>query len=141
MDFLFEFSAFRLQNGHMNDSVIPQDARQFLLKNIETIAQLEGLLLLRADPGSAWDAPAVARNLYIDEPEAAQVLERLAARGMLSVDGSRYAYAPANPDIAAMIDQIAGLYGRYLIAITHVIHSRPKSRVQEFANAFRIRKD
>lgn len=125
----------------MNESVIPEDARQFLLRNIDSIAQWEGVLLLRADPGRTWDAADAARHLYISEAEAGDALARLAARGMLALSGDAYHYAPATPDMAAMIDVVANLYSRYLIAVTHIIHSRPKSRVQEFANAFRIRKD
>ena len=125
----------------MNDGVTPEDARQFLLRHIESIAQWEGLLLLRAAPARTWTAAEAARHLYIGEDEAAGLLARLAGHDMLSAGASGYAYAPATPELAAMIDTVADLYSRYLIAVTHIIHSRPKSRVQEFANAFRIRKD
>ena len=125
----------------MSDGVIPEDARQFLLKNIDSIAQLEGLLVLRGDPGKAWDAAEVARHLYIGEAETTEILARLAGRGLVGEAGGKYTYAPATAELAAMVDQVADLYSRYLIAVTQFIHARPKSRVQEFANAFRIRKD
>jgi hypothetical protein len=128
----------------MAEDVIPEDARQFLLKTIDTIAQWEGLLLLRAHSGEAWDAVAIAGHLYISEAETVFLLARLAERHIVAVtdtpEGIRYTYNPT-AELAAAVDRVAGLYKDYLIPITRIIHSKPRNRVQEFANAFRIRKD
>ena len=129
----------------MNDAAIPDQAKQFLLRHIDSIAQWEGLLLLRANPGEAWDVGAVARNLYISEVETAALLDRLTERGILArldtPEGIAYRYQPVGEDLGRIVTELADLYRQYLIPITNLIHARPKSRVQEFANAFRIRKD
>ena len=41
----------------------------------------------------------------------------------------------------AMVERVAVLYRQCLIPITNLIHSKAKSRMQEFADAFKIRKD
>ncbi|MGZ3306538.1 MAG: hypothetical protein ACXU8U_11820 [Asticcacaulis sp.] len=127
----------------MSDGIIPDDVRQFLLKSIDSIAQWEGLLWLRANAGQAWDAGAVARHLYIADAEAAFLMDRLVMRGMVTMEspGRLYRYRPAAAELDALIGRAADLYRRYLIPVTQIIHSKPPSRVQEFANAFRIRKD
>lgn len=129
----------------MTDDIIPNDVRQFLLENIDSITQWEGLLLMRARPEQEWSAQAVARNIYVGEPEIAPLLAQLAALGLLDATGVppdvTYRYRPKSADLARMVEHAADLYKRYLIPVTNVIHSKSKTRIQEFADAFRIRKD
>ncbi len=133
----------------MTDTVIPADVRQFLVTQIDSIAQLEGLLWLRAQDGKGWDAATVAGRLYITDSEAAVLLGRLAARDLLVVeegaDMRHYAYRPATEALDAMVARIDDLYRRYLIPVTNLIHAKPKdrknSRIEAFADAFRLRKD
>jgi hypothetical protein len=40
-----------------------------------------------------------------------------------------------------MVDRLAELYSKYLIPVTHLIHSKPQTRVREFADAFKLRKE
>jgi hypothetical protein len=123
---------------------IPDDARAFLLQRIDSIAQLEALLLLRTDPVLTWDAEALAKRLYISVQETAAILHHLQVNGFLVTvkDSSGvYQYQPASPDLAHMVDRIADLYARYLIPVTQLIHTKPLTRVQEFADAFKLKKD
>lgn len=133
------------ERGRMTDEIIPEDVEQFILQHIDSIAQWEGLILMRADPAQEWNALSLARRLYIGETEAAELLSQLASQGFLSVgsasDAPLYRYAPRSPEFDPMIARVAGLYAQYLVPITHLIHSKPKSRIQKFADAFRIRKD
>jgi len=127
----------------MGEILIPDDVRTFLLQHIDSIAQLEALLLLRADPTCTWSAETIAKRLYIATQEAVVVLEHLASHSFLTMPqdlpGS-YQYHPASSAVARMVDQIAALYAKYLIPVTHIIHSKPRTRVQEFADAFKLRK-
>jgi hypothetical protein len=54
----------------MADEPIPDDLREFILGHIDSIAQLEALLLLRRNPGTTWNASSVAQRLYVSEGEA-----------------------------------------------------------------------
>lgn len=127
----------------MGEALIPDDVQAFLLQHIDSVAQLEALLLLRADPTGAWSAETLAKRLYITAQEAAVVLDRLAADGFLAtpqdLPGS-YQYHPASGELADMVDRIAALYAKYLVPVTNLIHSKPRTRVQEFADAFKLRK-
>jgi hypothetical protein len=101
-------------------------------------------LLLRGTPERAWGAQALALRLYIDERQTAEILKQLAARQFLIQDSSveaSYRYEPRSAELRAGFDGLAQVYSTHLIAITNLIHSKSKSKVQEFANAFRIRKD
>lgn len=127
----------------MGESLIPDEVRVFLLQHIDSIAQLEALLLLRADAACTWSAEMMAKRLYITVEETAAVLEHLAAHGFAVTPPDlpdRYHYHPVSSDAAHMVDRVADLYAKYLIPVTHLIHSKPRSRVQEFADAFKLRK-
>jgi len=50
-------------------------------------------------------------------------------------------YQPQSPDMANDVTALAQAYSSSLIAVTHLIHSKPSSSVQDFARAFRFRKD
>ena len=63
------------------DDLIPEDLRDFILRHIDSIAQLEALLLLRRNPEETWTAEASAKRLYISETDATHVLDRLCADG------------------------------------------------------------
>jgi len=125
----------------MSNGAIPDDVRQFLLKTIDSVAQWEAVLFLRAHAGTAMDAAAVAGHLYISETEVAPLLATLTRRNILKAEDGRYSYAPKTEALDVMVGRAADLYRQYLIPVTNIIHSKPRSRVQEFANAFRIRKD
>lgn len=125
----------------MSDGAIPDDVRQFLLKTIDSVAQWEAVLFLRAHAGTAMGVAAVAGHLYISEAEVAPQLASLVGRGLLKDADGQYIYAPKSDGLDAMVGRTADVYRQYLIPVTNIIHSKPRSRVQEFANAFRIRKD
>ena len=128
----------------MAHELIPDDVKAFLLQRIDSIAQLEALLLLRTNAALTWDAEALAKRLYITGQETAAILHHLQANGFLVVaeDSSGvYQYQPASSHLACMMDRVAELYARYLIPVTQLIHAKPITRVQEFADAFKLKKD
>jgi hypothetical protein len=122
----------------MTDDVVASDIRDFLLAHIDSIAQLEALLLARANPGEPWDAAKTARRLYVSEPESDEALARLCAEGLLSQSEDGYRYAGLAPEKAGMVDRLADTYATHLIPITNIIHQKPR-RIREFADAFKFK--
>lgn len=123
----------------MAEDPIPADVQDFIIKNIDSVAYLEALLLLRADAAAAWAAPAVAARLYIAEAEAAAILSRLADVGFAVSDAGTYRYARDTPG-DDMVRRLAEIYARNLIPVTNLIHSRSR-HIRAFASAFKLRKD
>jgi hypothetical protein len=119
---------------------IPPDIRMFILRHFESIAELEALLLLRANPQENWDVPKVTARLYTGEREVATVLARLCEGGLLACENGVYRFACKDEKLLAQAEQVAALYATQLIPVTNLIHSKLR-RIQEFAGAFRLRKD
>ena len=124
----------------MADGHIPDDLREFILQHIDSITQLEALLLLRANAGEAWDVAKAKARLYAAEDEVTRVLERLRADGFLVHDGNGYRYQCKEIEAAAKVDRLAALYATHLIPVTNMIHDKLR-HVRAFAEAFRFRKD
>ena len=123
----------------MAEGGIPQHVRQFITSHIDSVGELEALLLLRSVP-QGWKAAQVAARLYTGEPETREFLERLRSAGLLHFHDGIYRYECRTDELRRMVDDLAGLYGRLLIPITNLVHAKPR-RIRQFADAFRFRKD
>lgn len=124
----------------MTAGYIADDLRIFILKHIDSITQLEALLLLRANPNEVWDVARAEARLYASRSEVRRVLERLCTDGLLSRDGACYRYQPANSEVAETVDRLAALYASHLIPVTNLIHDKLRN-VRAFSEAFKLRKD
>lgn len=119
---------------------IPDDLRDFIVQQIDNIAQLEALLLLRDNPDESWDSNRIATRLYINEGESARILSSLNQHGFLKLSDDGYRYACRQAELETMVTRLAEFYRQKLIPVTNLIHSKQK-RIQQFADAFRLRKE
>jgi hypothetical protein len=129
----------------MEKAPIPEDIRRFVLTSIPSVPFLEALLLLRGDTAQDWHTDALAQRLYIRERTAAALLEDLCRAGMATPSPSAgahcYRYQPSTSALASKIDDLAELYGKHLVDVTLLIHSSLDRKAQQFADAFKWRKD
>jgi Mn-dependent DtxR family transcriptional regulator len=122
------------------DDLISEDLQEFIFRHIDSIAQLEALLLLRKNREESWTAERIAQRLYTSEAESSRVLERLCADGLLSFEKGHYRIADETEELRQMVGRLAEVYARHLIPVTNLIHSKPR-RLREFSDAFKIRKE
>jgi hypothetical protein len=118
---------------------IPDEVREFVQKYIDSIAQLEALLLLRREVSTPWNTVSVAKRLYISHSEASDVLRKLSGRNFLKFNRKTYQYQ-CSPELDTLVGHLADVYARQLIPMTHLIHNK-SSRIREFADAFKLRKE
>jgi len=124
----------------MPDQLLPPELVEFLENHIDSITQLEALLLLRSTPRQAWDLPGIAKRLYVDESQVLRELEHLIARGLVERDDNRYVFEPKSEDLSRSVALLSDFYRAYLIPITNIIHAKP-GRIRQFADAFRLKKE
>ena len=125
----------------MSDPELAADLRRFILTSIPSVPYLEAVLLLRGEPRKEWDAAQLARRLYVPERTGAELLDLLRSSGIgtpAGTGGVRYA-PPA--ELADLLDRLAQAYATSLVTVTDLIHSRIDRRAQQFADAFRFRKE
>lgn len=123
----------------MAEDGIPSHVRRFIASHIDSVGELEALLLLRAMPRE-WEAAEVAARLYTREPDTVEILDRLCRAGLLARQDKAYRYECRTDELRLVVDELAGLYARQLIPVTNLIHAKSR-RIRQFADAFRFRKD
>jgi hypothetical protein len=123
----------------MSDAELGDEVRSFILKYIDSVAQLEALLLLQRSPTERWTLKDVAKRLYAREDDLADPLQRLAVAGLVVRTGDFYSYG-ASESLNAAVLEVADAHQHRLIPLTNLIHSKPR-RIREFADAFRFRKE
>lgn len=123
------------------EPLLPEIVRAFILKYVDSVAELEALLLAHSAAAQVWDVAQFAGRLYISEREALGVLQALHRRGLLAREGDAFRYGPAQDALRADVDALAAAYPRFLIPISNLVHSKPAASLRQFADAFRLRED
>lgn len=124
---------------------IPDDLQRFILVSIPSVPYLEAMLLLRNETEQGWDSTRLAHRLYMSEKAAGELLTELHAAGVLEADGPdgapSFRYQPSSDGLRETISRLAATYARQLVDVTELIHSKTSKKAQQFADAFKWRKD
>lgn len=122
---------------------LPAAVVQFILKRIDTVTELETLLIMSAESTRAWTAEEIADRIYAAAPSAAAVLHALEQQRLIrkAADGSGFCFNPASEEERQLVARTALAYRTHLIPITTLIHKKASGAVQEFARAFDLKKD
>lgn len=106
---------------------LPEVVRLLVNEKLDSVPQLEAVLLLRGYRECAWTPEQVAERLYVSTATARHVLRQLKTGGFFAVHGETYWYAPESTDLAKAISELARVYPRHLVEITQLIHSKARS--------------
>jgi hypothetical protein len=120
------------------------EVKQFIDQNIESLAQLEALLLFRRDPQRGWSASEIVRALYVPQELAGTLLTDFCRRGFVKASSPTdelYSYSVADARVDKLISEVAAAYQDRRVAVISLIYSKPLNKVQTFADAFRLRKE
>lgn len=117
--------------------------RRLIAEDIDSVEQLEILLLLFQHPERTWTAESVARELRVSALSAGERLEDLTYDGLVvRVDGSEgeYRYGPETPSRDEAVRGLATAYSERRVTVINLIFSKPVDKIRTFADAFRLRK-
>lgn len=124
---------------------IPRNVERYVTEHIDSVPEIEIMMVLYANPEEKLGVEQVARRVYVSVPMAAALLTKLVQDGVATTlavgDVTLYHYRPATGEVADIISQVARAYREALIPLTQLIHSKPNAALRHFADAFRIKKD
>ena len=104
---------------------VPRDIRDFILKHIASVAQIEALLLIWSNPEKCWGVSKVAARIYVSQTEAAEALDELCAHGLLIRQDEAFGLNASDENVE-MIGRLKEAYARHLIPVTDVIHGKSR---------------
>lgn len=119
----------------------PPELKRFVEQYIESVPQLEALLLLRDNPQKGWNAADIAKALYIPEEAATSLVVDFLRRGFIRPDphdNTLYFYRAPNEGVDRLIGELGAAYHDRRVAVISLIYSKPINKVQTFADAFRF---
>jgi hypothetical protein len=129
----------------MTSPDVPARVLQFLAERIDTVPQLEALLLLWEDPQRSWAEEELAARIYVSRQAAATILQQLQRHQLIvtaePASAVRYRYNPQWDTTGEVMAEVAASYRRHLVPLATFIHSRASTAVREFARAFDLKKD
>lgn len=123
---------------------LSDEIQQFIFRHIDSLEQIEVLLLLCGSHGQAWTPDEINAQLRSSNESVQKRLDSLVAHGLVAeVDSQTHAhqYHPATHELAHAVDQLAENYRERRLKVIECIFSKPISSLRIFADAFRIRKD
>ena len=120
-----------------------EDVLRFIMNRIDSVPELEALLLLWEQRPAALTVNQLASRLYVPRGVGAALIRVLERRKFIMriAGGSAYAYDSTWEPDSDFMSRVAETYRRHLIRVTRMIHSKASTAVLEFARAFEPRKD
>jgi len=112
--------------------------RDFVIRHIKSLEQLELLLLLASDPSKSWTLQQLVKEISSTRESVAQRVNQLTEEGLLAKDGEFFRFSPASPEKAAVVPELAVAYRKYRVRITELIYSRARV-LKVFSDAFKLR--
>lgn len=127
----------------MSDKVpaLSDGLRRYIVGNIPSVPWLEALLLLRSGREHNWTSAELAARLYVPEGRARVLLQELERAHWIQPGPAGHRYAPTDPGLDALAEELALVYPRELMSVSRLIHSRTERRAVQFADAFRMKKE
>lgn len=127
----------------MHADGLPPEVGKFISQYVDSVEQLELLMLLARSGGRSWTADDIATTLGLSPASVARNLEALASRELLSTTQgppTSYRYAPATAALRADVQKLADAYRDHRTAVINRVASKFLDRIREFSDAFKIKK-
>ncbi|MEX2219312.1 MAG: hypothetical protein WD749_11215 [Phycisphaerales bacterium] len=123
----------------MSTDALSSSVLTLIAERIDSVAQLEVLLFMRDRRDRAWTGREVAGELRISPTWTEDQLALHTRRALLAREGSAYRYSPP-PDVAGAVDDLSAAYQTRPVAVVTAIYTKPDRTIQNFADAFRLRR-
>jgi hypothetical protein len=128
----------------VSDEGISPELKRFIRQYIQSVEQLEILLLLRSQSSRPWTAKKVFDVIRSSERSAAMRLADFARDGFLLADPEdpdAYRYQPKTVELDRLVEATAAVYQSRRVLVIETIFTPDADPAQSFADAFRFKKE
>jgi hypothetical protein len=119
--------------------------RHFIATHIDSVDQLEILLLLKRNFGRSWSSREVGGTLFTSSDTAATHLAGLAVKGLLTVgqngDETTYRYDCRDAKLDLAVSDLERLYPKHPVTIISSIFAKPSDKIRPFESCWEEDKD
>jgi DNA-binding IclR family transcriptional regulator len=116
--------------------------RKFIAQYLRTVEQVEILCILSSRPTRGWTVAEVFRPIQSSEKSVTDCLENFRENDLMALEpDGRYRLAPKTLELAEFVSELAAAYRERRVAVIETIHGKSTDTIQDFANAFKLRKE
>ena len=116
----------------------PSDVESFIAYCIDSVEQIEILLLLMRSTGKPWTIEQISEQLRSSPRSVGLRLSSLVAHHLVAREGMSFQYAASAED-DALVKRLAVVYEERRTAVIHRIFGEQYDPMRSFADAFRLR--
>jgi hypothetical protein len=120
---------------------LPPRVTALVRGHLNSVEQLEVLLLLARDASRSWTADEVAAELVSTPYSVAIRLDDLEKQGLLVGDDDTYRYEPRTDELRAGVAELGEVYPKRRVSVINLIFAPPEDSLRSFSDAFRLRRD
>lgn len=126
----------------MSGGKLPAQVRD-LLQLLDSVEQLEALLLMHRRADRDWTATEVSEELRTNAQSIDMRLDGLRDSGLIGpgVAPGTTRYRPRTRELLEAVDALAEEYSVRRVSVITFIIAKPSDRIRSFADAFRLRRD
>ena len=128
----------------MTDPDFPDELRSFIQEAIPSVDAAELLVLLALHSDQHYSVKAAVESMRpttVSEATARGYLQHFLARSLVAQRGAEsYQYAPAAPELDALVRALARVYNERPVTLVRVIYAPKDEKIRSFADAFRLKK-
>ena len=121
-----------------------EEVYRFILNQIDSVPQMEALLLLWESRPKQWSENEIASRLYVSVDVVRNIVQVLVRRRMIAAvtnSEKHYWYESRGADGDLLVEAVAATYRRELVRVSTLIHTKASSAVRDFADAFKFKKE
>ncbi|MEQ1877612.1 MAG: hypothetical protein ABL958_13290 [Bdellovibrionia bacterium] len=116
------------------------EIQSFIDKFIDSVEQLEILVLLKESAPKSWSDREINEKLQSNLGSVRERLAGLCKLDLIKSVNNLFVYPGSNDKYDQIIEMTSHAYKRSRIRIIEMIFSRPKNKLRDFSDAFKIRK-
>jgi hypothetical protein len=121
----------------MSQPQITAEVKDFIFQYLDSVEQLEILLLLNSIPDKYWTAQELNISLRSNLNSVEKRLAILLYYKIIDKNDGAYSFKPEDPQIIETLVQLAGCYRVHRYKVLELIFS-PMKKCRDFAEAFVI---
>jgi hypothetical protein len=122
---------------------VTPEAQEFVDRVIDTIHQLEILILLRRSPDRFWRVDEIAAQLSMTTKAVTSSVSGLQHNGVLTADDANpvaYRYDPRSIALLAGVESVAAAYETDPLPVVKAVLNKPPRALRTFSDAFLFRR-
>jgi hypothetical protein len=113
----------------------------FIRSSVKTVWSLELLLFMRRSADRALTAEQIVRELRSSRNIVTEAIGVFVLAGILREEETGFRYGPATEELDQLVERLAREYAERPTSVVNAIVEVQSGKLQDFANAFRIKRD